>query len=336
VRIFIAGAGAIGGYIGARLTRAGADVVLFARGPHLRAMKERGLRVTSVDGDFEVRPEVTGDLADVQAAEVVFLGVKAHSLVTVAPQLRALFGQDTVVVSTQNGIPWWYFESLGGELDGLRLERVDPGGVIASAIEHRRVVGSLAYFATDVVEPGVIRHTEGHRISLGEPDGNRSERTKKIAEMLGQAGFRCPITARIRQEIWVKLLGNVAFNPISALTGGTLEELARHPDTCRLVRDVMTETEAVARKLGIELPITIDQRIAGAEKVGAHKTSMLQDLEAGRPMELEAVVGAVVELGERLGVAMPATRAVYACAKLLDEHRGARATPRAEEVLRSG
>jgi len=336
VRIVIAGAGAIGGYIGARLTRSGADVVLFARGPHLRAMKERGLRVTSVDGDFEVRPEVTGDLADVQGAEVVFLGVKAHSLVALAPQLRALFDQDTVVVSTQNGIPWWYFEGLGGELDGLRLERVDPGGLIASAIEHRRVVASLVYFATDVVEPGVIRHTEGHRISLGEPDGNRSERSKRIAEVLGQAGFRCPITARIRHEIWVKLLGNVAFNPISALTGGTLEELARHPDTSRLVREVMTETEAVARKLGIELPITIDQRIAGAEKVGAHKTSMLQDFEAGRPMELEAVVGAVVELGERLGVAMPATRAVYACAKLLDEHRGARVTPRAEEVFRSG
>jgi 2-dehydropantoate 2-reductase len=262
--------------------------------------------------------------------------VKAHSLAALAPQLRALFGQDTVVVSTQNGIPWWYFEGLGGEVDGLRLECVDPGGLIASAIEHRRVVGSLVYFATDVVEPGVIRHTEGHRISFGEPDGNRSERIKRIAKLLGEAGFRCPITVRIRHEIWVKLLGNVAFNPISALTGGTLEELARHPDTSRLVRDMMTETEAVARKLGIELPITIDQRIVGAEKVGAHKTSMLQDFEAGRPMELEAVVGAVVELGERLAVPMPATRAVYACAKLLDEHRGARVTPRADEVLRSG
>jgi 2-dehydropantoate 2-reductase len=335
VRIVIAGAGAIGGYIGARLTKAGADVVLFARGPHLRAMKERGLRVTSAEGDFEVRPQVTDNLADIQNAEVVFLGVKAHGLTTLAPQLRILFDDDTVVVSTQNGIPWWYFQGLGGELDGLRLERVDPGGIIASAIEHRRVVGSLAYFATEVVEPGVIRHAEGDRISFGEPDGSRSERTKKIAEALRQAGFRCPITTRIRHEIWVKLLGNVAFNPISALTGGTLEELARHPDTSRLVREVMTETEAVVRKLGIELPITIDQRIAGAEQVGAHKTSMLQDLEAGRPMELEAVVGAVIELGERLGVAMPATQAVYACAKMLDEHRSARVAPRAQEALRS-
>ena len=334
MRIVIAGAGAIGGYIGARLARAGADVVLFARGPHLRAMQERGLRVKSPDGDFEVRPEVTGDLAAIGAADVVFLGVKAHSLTALAPGLRALVGPDTVVVSTQNGIPWWYFEMHGGELEGVRLERVDPGGVIAGAFDARRIVGSLAYFATDIIEPGVIRHTEGNRISLGEPDGSRSERARAIAEALIGAGFRCPITTRIRQEIWVKLLGNVAFNPISALTGGTLEELARHPDVSQLIRAVMTETEAVAAKLGIELPISIDQRMAGAAKVGAHKTSMLQDFEAGRPMELEAVVGGVIELGEKLGVSMPATQAIYACTKLLDEHRGQRVVPRIEEVVR--
>ena len=332
MRIVIAGAGAIGGYIGARLARAGADVVLFARGPHLHAMQTRGLRVTSAEGDFEVRPQVSGDLASIGTADVVFLGVKAHGLTTLAPQLRPLFGPETVVVSTQNGIPWWYFQNYGGELDGLRLERVDPGGVIASAIEPRRIVGSLAYFATDIAEPGVIHHTEGNRISFGEPDGSKSDRAKAIAETLIGAGFRCPVTTRFRHEIWVKLLGNVAFNPISALTGGTLEELVRHPDTNRLVRELMIETEAVAGKLGIELPISIDQRMAGAEKVGAHKTSMLQDYEAGRPMELEAVVGAVVELGERLGVPMPATRAVYACAKLLDEHRGRRVVSRVEGV----
>jgi 2-dehydropantoate 2-reductase len=263
---------------------------------------------------------------------VVFLGVKAHSLTALAPQLRPLFGPETVVVSTQNGIPWWYFQHYGGELDGLRLERVDPGGVIASAIEPRRVLGSLAYFATDIAEPGVIHHTEGNRISFGEPDGTKSERAKAIAEALIAAGFRCPVTPRFRHEIWVKLLGNVAFNPISALTGGTLEELVRHPETNRLVRDLMVETELVAGKLGIELPISIEQRMAGAEKVGAHKTSMLQDWEAGRPMELEAVVGAVVELGERLGVPMPSTRAVYACAKLLDEHRGQRVLAKMEGV----
>ena len=184
------------------------------------------------------------------------------------------------------------------------------------------MVGSLAYFATDVAAPGVIHHTEGNRISFGEPDGSKSARARAIAEALIAAGFRCPVTARFRHEIWVKLLGNVAFNPISALTGGTLEELVRHPDTSKVVREIMIETEAVAGKLGIEMPISIEQRMAGAEKVGAHKTSMLQDLEAGRPLEIEAVVGAIVELGDRLGVPMPATRAVYACAKMADEKRG--------------
>jgi 2-dehydropantoate 2-reductase len=324
VKIVIAGAGAIGGYLGAKLTRAGADVVLHARGPHLAAMQSRGLRVTSPEGDFDVRPVVTGSLASIGTADVVILGVKAHSLPALAPALAPLLGPDTVVVSTQNGVPWWYFQGSGGELDGLCLDRVDPGGVIATAIEPRRVVGSLAYFSTDLTAPGVIHHTEGNRISLGEPSGERSDRVKRLAEALIAAGLRAPATTRIRHEIWVKLLGNVAFNPISALTGATLEEMVRHPDVSRVIRQVMLETEAVAAKLGIELPVSIEQRMAGAGKVGAHKTSMLQDFEAGRPMEIEAVVGAVVELGERLGVTMPATQAVYGCAKLLDEHRALR------------
>jgi len=325
VRIAIAGAGAIGGYIGARLARAGADVALFARGPHLTAMQQRGLRVVSPDGDFEVRPEVTGDLEAIGRADVIVLGVKAHSLTMLAPQLRPLLGPETMVVSTQNGIPWWYFQNYPGELNGLRLERVDPGGVIANAIEPERIVGSLAYFSTDIAEPGVIHHTEGNRLSLGEPNGTRTERTRALAERLIAAGLRAPVTTRFRHEIWVKLLGNVAFNPISALTGGTLDALVRHPDVSGVIRALMEETEAAAAKLGIELPISIDQRMAGAEKVGAHKTSMLQDFEAGRPMELDAIVGAVVALGERLGVPMPATRTVYACAKMLDEKRRARA-----------
>jgi 2-dehydropantoate 2-reductase len=327
VRIVIAGAGAIGGYIGARLTRAGADVVLFARGPHLAAMQQRGLRVLSPDGDFEVRPAATGDLGSIGVAAVIVLGVKAHGLTALAPQLAPLLGPDTTVVSTQNGIPWWYFQGYGGPLDGVRLERVDPGGAIVSAIEPRRVVGSLAYFATDVVEPGVIRHTEGNKISFGEPDGSKSDRLRAIVQPMIEAGFRCPINARFRHEIWVKLLGNVAFNPISALTRATLEELVADAGTAQVIREVMAETEAVAERLGIELPISIDQRMAGAAKVGAHKTSMLQDLEAGRPLEIEAVVGAVVELGERLGVAMPATRTVYACAKLLDARARAAGAP---------
>ena len=319
MKIVIAGAGAIGGYIGAKLARQGADVTLFARGAHLKAMQERGLRVEGADESFEVHPQVTGSLESIGPSDVVFLGVKAHSLPDLAPRLRSLFGPDTVVVSTQNGVPWWYFQNHGGELEGLSLERVDPGRVIATAIEPRRVIGSIAYFSTEIAEPGVIRHNEGNRISCGEPDGTRSERIQRTTQALIAAGLRAPITMKIRQEIWVKLLGNVAFNPISALTGATLVEMATHPEVSRLVRVLMRETEAVAGKLGIELPISIDQRIAGAAKVGAHKTSMLQDVEAGRPMELEAVVGAVIELGERLGIDMPATKAVYSCAALLND-----------------
>jgi 2-dehydropantoate 2-reductase len=318
VKIVIVGAGAIGGYIGARLAKVGADVVLFARGPHLRAMQERGLRVVSPDGNFEVAPRAASDLNAIGTADVIILGVKAHALTALAPQLGPLLGPETVVVSTQNGIPWWYFQRIGGDLEGLRLEHVDPGGVIAGAIDPARVVGSLAYFSADVPEPGVIHHTEGNRISFGEPDGTRSERCRAIASALIGAGFRCPISTRFRHEIWVKLMGNVAFNPISALTGGTLEELARHPEVSKVVRELMVETEAVAARLDIELPISIDQRMAGAEKVGAHKTSMLQDIEAGKPTELEALAGAVIELGEKLGLSLPHTRSVYACVKLLE------------------
>ena len=324
MRIAIAGAGAIGAYVGARLARIGQDVTLFARGPHLAAMQARGVRVESPDGDFEVHPAVTGDLASIGQADVVFLGVKAHALSGLAPQLRPLFGPDTIVVSTQNGLPWWYFQRLGGELDGLRLERVDPGGVIAAAIEPERVVGSIVYFSTEIAQPGVIRHIEGNRISLGEPDGSRSDRCRRLAGVLVEAGLRAPITTRIRHEIWVKLLGNVSLNPVSALTGATLVEIVQDTEAGPLVRQIMTEVEAVATRLGIELPVSIDQRMAGAEKVGEHKTSMLQDLEAGRPMELDAVVGGVLELGERLGLPMPSTRAVYSCAKLLDRCRSRR------------
>ena len=317
MKFLIAGAGAIGAYMGARMARAGHDVTLFARGPHLRAMQEHGVRVKSAEGDFEARPKLAASLEEVGPVDVVFLAVKAHGLPQLAPQLHHVLGPETTVVSTQNGVPWWFFQGLSGAGEGIRLERVDPGGVIAAAIEPRRVVGSIVYFSTEIIEPGVILHTEGNRISLGEPDGTRSERCRQIAAALVASGLRCPVTTHLRNEIWVKILGNVAFNPISALTRATLAQMARNPEVSALVRNIMTETEAVASKLGFKLPVSIDQRIAGAEKVGEHKTSMLQDLEAGRPLELEAVVGAVVELGERLGVPMPHTRAVYACTKLL-------------------
>jgi len=315
LKFLIAGAGAIGGYIGARMALAGFDVTLFARGPHLAAMQKNGLRVISSEGDFEAHPRIIGNLQDSGAVDVIFLGVKAHGLTGLAPQLKPLISEATTVVSTQNGIPWWYSQFAEPH---IRLERVDPGGIIADSIPSRQVVGSIAYFSTDILEPGVIRHNEGNRISLGEPDGSRSERCRIIADALIKSGLRCPVTARLTHEIWVKLLGNVAFNPISALTRATLAQMVRDPAVCALVREIMAEVEAVANKLGIELAVSIDQRIAGAEKVGEHKTSMLQDLEAGRPMELEAVVGAVLELGERAGVPMPRTSSIYACTRLLD------------------
>jgi len=325
VKFLIAGAGAIGAYVGAKMARAGMDVTLFARGAHLRAMQERGVQVKSADGDFEARPIIADKLEDVGPVDVVFLAVKAHSLPRLAAQLAPVLGPDTTVVSTQNGVPWWFFQGFGGSLEGTRLERVDPGGAVTAAIEPRRVLGSIVYFATEVIEPGVILHTEGNRISLGEPDGSRSDRSRRIAEALIAAGLRCPITTRIRHEIWVKILGNAVFNPISALTGATVVQMARDPQVSVLARNIMREVEEVGNRMNLELPITIDQRMAGAEKVGEHKTSMLQDLEAGRPMELEAVVGAVVELGERLNLPMPHTRTVYACAKLLGESKAVEA-----------
>jgi 2-dehydropantoate 2-reductase len=319
MRFLIAGAGAIGAYIGARMAQAGFDVTLFARGPHLRAMQENGVQVKSGEGDFVARPTIAASLEEVGPVDVLFIGVKAHGLPQLAPQLKPVLGPDTTVVSTQNGIPWWYFQGFGGEWEGLRLERVDPAGVISAAIEAHRVVGSIVYFSTEIISPGVIQHIEGNRISLGEPDGTRSDRLRKIAEALIASGLRCPVTTRIRHEIWVKVLGNASLNPVSALTRATLVQMVRDPGVCSVIRNIMREVEEVSRKLGMELPVSIDQRIAGAEKVGEHKTSMLQDLEAGRPMELEALVGAVVELGERVGLPMTCTRTVYNCAKLLAE-----------------
>jgi 2-dehydropantoate 2-reductase len=320
MKFLIAGAGAIGAYIGARLSRAGFDVTLFARGPHLRAMQEHGVQVKSAEGDFTARPRIVGSLDEAGECDVVFLGVKAHALIQLAPQLKPVLGPNTTVVSTQNGIPWWFFQGFGGQWEGLRLERIDPDGVISSAIAARSVVGSIVYFATEISSPGVIQHIEGNRITMGEPNGTRSERVRHIAEALIAAGLRCPVTTRIRHEIWVKVLGNASFNPVSALTRGTLAQIARDPGTSSVIRSIMQEVEAVSHKLGMDLPITIDQRIAGAEKVGEHKTSMLQDLEAGRPLELEAIVGAVVELGERVGLPMTCTRTVYNCVKLLAQN----------------
>ena len=321
MKIAIVGAGAIGAFLGAKLALSGEDVYLIARGPHLRAMQANGVRVRSPEGDFEAHPTATDDYESIGPVDYVFLTVKAHSLTAIAPNLSPLLGPETAVVSAQDGIPWWYFQNHGGPFDGTSIESVDPGGVIAKAIDPSRIIGCVIYPSTVIVEPGVIEHIEGNRFSIGELDGSSSERCKRLAAALIGAGFRAPIRGHIRHDMWVKLLGNVVFNPMSALTGATLVEMADHPETSDIVRAVMAEADAVAEGLGVRLPLTIEQRMEGAKKVGAHKTSMLQDLEAGRPMELESVVGVVIELGEKLGLPMPHTKTLYSCARLLDQVR---------------
>jgi 2-dehydropantoate 2-reductase len=318
VKFVVLGAGATGGFLGARLARADQDVTLIARGPHLAAMRANGLRVVGDGEDFTAHPACTDDLAVVGTADVVFVTVKAHALSALASQLGPLLGPETAVVTAQNGIPWWYFLDADGPLAGTRLHTVDPDGAIASSIDTRRVVGCIVYPATHMLAPGVIQHVEGTRFSIGEPDGSRSERCQAISAALVRAGLKAPVRTRIRPELWLKLLGNVAFNPISALTRATLLDIATHPETRATARAVMEEADSVARGLGIELEIGVDQRLSGAEKVGAHKTSMLQDVESGRPLEVDALLGAVVEIGDLLGLTLPHLRTLYACTQLLD------------------
>jgi len=317
MRIAVVGAGAIGAFVGAMLAKAGVDVTLVARGTHLRAMRERGVRVRGSIGAFVAHPPVTDDPSSIGAVDVVLLTLKAHSLVEMAPRLAPLLGPETCVVSAQNGIPWWYFYRHGGEWEGTRLETIDPGGAISRHLDPARVVGCVVYPSTIIAEPGVIEHIEGTRFAIGEPDGSKSERCRRIADVFIKAGLRCPIRTDIRRDIWVKLMGNFAFNPISALTRATLVEIIQCPETRALAAEIMTEAESVAKRLGVDIGVSVEQRIEGAEKVGYHKTSMLQDVEAGRPLELEAIVGAVVELGGKMGLSLPGARSVYACVKLL-------------------
>jgi len=320
MKFAIVGAGAIGAFAGAMLTKAGEDVTLIARGPHLRAMQEHGVRVRGEIGDFEAHPTATDDPSTVGPVDVVLLTLKAHSLTAMAPRLAPLMGPETIVVSAQNGIPWWYFYQHGGDWEGTHLETVDPGGVIGRNIDPARVIGCVVYPSTTIVEPGIVWHIEGTRFAIGEPDGSKSERCRRIADSFIKAGLRCPIRTNIRHDMWVKLMGNVAYNPISALTRATLIDIVQRPETRKLAAAIMTEAESVAKKLGIDLGVSVEQRLEGAEKVGHHKTSMLQDVEAGRPMELEAIVGAVVELGNKMNLSLPYTNSLYACVKLLGLH----------------
>ena len=318
MKFAIYGAGAIGAYLGALLARSGEDVTLIARGPHLQAMRTNGVRIITSKEDTSVPVRATDDPDEVGPVDVVVLGVKAHGLPAIAGKLGPLLSSETSVLAAQNGVPWWYFYKHGGALEGTNLATLDPDGVINRNICIDRVIGCVVYPSAVVLEPGVIQHVEGDRFSIGELDGSTTDRCKQIAEAFIRSGLRCPIRPRIRQDIWVKLLGSVAFNPLSALTRATLEQLATDPEISFVAREVMAEADTIARALGVPIPVTIEQRLNGAAKVGAHKTSMLQDLELGRPMELGALVGAVIELGETLGIKTPTTRIVYGCAKLLE------------------
>jgi 2-dehydropantoate 2-reductase len=321
MKFCIVGAGAIGGYLGAKLALAGEEVTLIARGAHLDAIQKNGLKLIMAEGASDIaRPTLaTSEIAIASPQDVVILAVKAQSVPAIAPFLPALYHADTMVVTAQNGIPWWYFRKHGDEYEGTSIQSVDPDGIVEANIGADRVIGCVVYPAAEIQEPGVIRHIEGDRFSLGEIDGSKSDRIQKLAEAFKKARIKAPIRNQIRGELWVKLWGNLAFNPISALTRATLAEICQYPPTRELAYQMMREALAIAEKLGVRMGISLEQRIEGAEKVGAHKTSMLQDIEVGRPTEVDAIVGSVAELGRLVGIPTPHIDAVYASMKLLEK-----------------
>ena len=311
-RICVFGAGAIGGYVGARLALKGeADVSLVARGPHLAAMQANGL-VLKQDGETHVvRPRVTSDPKELGPQDYIILTLKAHGLAGVIDQLMPLIGQDTAILFAQNGIPWWYFHGVGAPYEGTRLESVDPGGVIWNRIGPERALGTVVWQAAEIEVPGVIAHKYGDRMPIGEPTGEKTERALVLSRLLTSAGIKSPVRPNLRNEIWLKLWGNLSFNPVSVLTLGTLQELATDPGTRRVIRTMMEEARAVAERLGISFAVDADERMDMAAKVGAHRTSMLQDVEAGRPTELDALLGVVIELGRLVQIGTPSLQLVY-------------------------
>jgi 2-dehydropantoate 2-reductase len=311
MRVAVYGAGAIGGLLGAYLARTDAEVSLIARGPHLAAMRERGLEVRGQES-FTVHPHATDDPAELGPQDYVIIALKAHSVPPVVDKMRPLLGPETAVVFAVNGVPWWYFYKLPGPYEDHRLESVDPGNRQWDVIGPERAIGCVVHPAAEVAEPGVIAHETGDRFVLGEPSGESTERVQRLSRLLIEAGLKAPVRPRIRDEIWVKLWGNLALNPLSVLTLSTLDRLAGEPDLRQLVRGMMLEAQAVGEALGVRFAVDVEKRIDGAGEVGAHKTSMLQDLERGRPMEIDALLGAVVELGELTAQPMPLCRAVLA------------------------
>jgi 2-dehydropantoate 2-reductase len=323
MRIAVVGAGAIGAYVGAALARGGADVQLVARGANLEAMRCDGIRVLTSRGDFTARPHATDDPREIGPVDVVFLGLKANGYATAGPLLEPLMDDHTAVVAAQNGIPWWYFHGMDGQFGGRRIETVDRDGAVSRVIPPARAIGCVVYAGTELQAPGVVRHLEGTRFTIGEPDGTLSERCKSFSEAMIAGGLKCPVeTSGLRNEVWVKLMGNVSFNPLSALTGATIAGMCRYQPTRRLVETMMYETLDVARAVGAEPHVSVERRLAGGEKVGEHRTSTLQDLLAGKPLELGPIIDAVVELADLTEVPVPSLRTVSAACGLLAQTRG--------------
>jgi 2-dehydropantoate 2-reductase len=319
MNIAVVGAGAIGGLLAAKFALAGENVTVVDIGAHLEAIRAKGLKLVHHDGSEETASGIraVATCSDAGPQDLVFLSVKAYQIETLAPQLAALFGPETALVTTQNGLPWWYFQNFNGPHAGYRLKTADPSGIIEQHIDAKRIIGCVVYPAGELRGPGVVKHLEGDRFPVGELDGSESERVKRVSEVLIKAGFKSPVLSDIRSEIWLKLWGNMSFNPISALTHATLVDICVDPDTRALAADMMKEAQTIAEKLGVTFRVSIDKRIAGAERVGKHKTSTLQDIEAGRSVEVNALIGSVLELGQLTATPAPAIAAVHALLKLL-------------------
>ena len=334
MKVCVVGAGAIGGYLAVRIARAGHDVSVIARGPHLAAIRANGLKLIEEDGESVADGLTATDrIRDLGAHDLVLLALKAHQIAAVVDDLPALLGPRTCLVTLQNGIPWWYFQKLGGPYADRVVEAVDPGGVLFHAVDPDRVIGCIAYPAATITEPGVVRHVEGVRFPVGELDGGETDRVRGVSELFAESGFKSRVLTDVRSEIWLKLWGNLTFNPISALTHATLVDICRFPLTRALAGAMMTEAQAIGERLGARFRVSLERRIAGAEGVGRHKTSMLQDVEVGKPLEIDGMLGAVVELAEVTGVEVPTLRALHACVSLLgrtivEEGIRIRGTPR--------
>ena len=322
MKVCIYGAGAIGGYLGAELALSGNQVTLIARGPHLKAIQKNGLTLVKEGESKTVDVSCTDDPTEAGPQDYVIITLKAHSVSGIVEQMLPLLGPDTPFVTAQNGIPWWYFHKLQGSWEGHQLESADPGGKIWKTLGPERAIGCVVYPSCEIVEPGVIRHVQGKRFMLGEPDGTRSDRIMALSEALTPSGLKAPVRTKIRDDIWLKLWGNVSFNPVSVLTLATLEQITAHEGVRGVIRNMMTEAQSVAAQLGVQFPVDVDKRIGWAADVGAHKTSMLQDLEMSRPMEIDALVSTVAEMGRLVDVPTPTIDVVLSLVRLRAQMAG--------------